>query len=52
VVKTAFVGDEKPTCCKFLAKYSAVELDVIFDTYVLSHGLTKSAPLGIIFRKF
>ena len=31
VVKTAFVGDEKPTCCKFLAKYSAVLLEVIFE---------------------
>src|SRR5204863_8260420 len=29
VVKTALVGDEKPTCCKFLEKYSAVLLLVI-----------------------
>jgi hypothetical protein len=31
VVSTALVGEEKPTCCKFFAKYSAVLLDVIFD---------------------
>jgi hypothetical protein len=30
VVSTALVGDEKPTCCRFLEKYSAVELEVIF----------------------
>ena len=28
VVSTALVGDENPTCCKFLEKYSAVLLDV------------------------
>jgi hypothetical protein len=32
VVSTAFSGDEKPTCCKFFAKYSAVLLEVIFAT--------------------
>jgi hypothetical protein len=32
VVSTALAGDEKPTCCRFLAKYSAVLLEVIFDT--------------------
>jgi hypothetical protein len=36
VVKTAFVGEEKPTCWRFFEKYSAVELDVIF---LLPRGL-------------
>ena len=35
VVSTAFVGDEKPTCCKFLEKYSAVLLVVIFEIAAL-----------------
>jgi hypothetical protein len=30
VVNTAFVCDEKPTCCRFLEKYSAVLEVVIF----------------------
>jgi hypothetical protein len=29
VVSTAFKGEEKPTCCRFLEKYSAVLLLVI-----------------------
>src|SRR5262249_4789649 len=29
VVSTALVGEEKPTCCRFLEKYSAVLLVVI-----------------------
>ena len=29
VVKTALMGEEKPTCCKFLEKYSAVLLLVM-----------------------
>src|SRR5688500_5500457 len=47
VVKTAFAGDEKPTCCRFLAKYSAVLLEVILDTTIsccLSSGITTSEP--------
>src|SRR5262245_2769072 len=43
VVSTALVGDEKPTCCKFLAKYSAVLLVVICLADFLTLSITSRA---------
>ena len=56
VVNTALVGEEKPTCCKFFAKYSAVLLLVtarFLDLLVLvSPTVLLVTPLSAFDWKF
>ena len=46
------LGLEKPTCCRFLAKYSAVLLDVILDNEALLNVVAKKNLLEFAQTKF